>query len=462
MGLFSNIFKSSPNQPIEVDIIKSVSASNAYNRTVFDFLYKRFGVPKDSKMKDYAELYSSNSLIYSLVDWKGLKSSQVKPQISKIKNKESAKEFRKWNGKYSEKYELRQLSELKKVAYEDIDLALVGISSEYWKLKKLLTRPNEYMTFSELLYAYSAMMDISGFCVIWGDRNKNGMNPTKSESIYVLPSHLIDIQEGTTYKPVAGYKFQGKTDLEFTANDVMHLKTFSMNYGNTGEFLYGTSKVKAGLTDVLTFIAAKDREYYSFKSGDSATVLVPKAGSAVPQNLTTPSGLQQFKDLILKSLKQKDRHNVTVLNTALEALKIDSPLKDTNTIEAKKEVMQILASVWHVSNRVVFNSPEGSSYNNVKEEFKASLRNGVFPQLLQYSENFNEYEILPNYPGHEFTFDFDVYPELSEDLFVQMKALEKADYLSDDEKRRFINFDSLNFKNGGRDSSIPSKYWSKA
>jgi phage portal protein BeeE len=453
MGFFSNIFKTSKSSE---DVLKSYSASNTFNKTVFDFLYKRFGIPKDSKMSDYAQLYSTNSLIYTLIDFKALKSSQVSPQISKILNSSSAKEFKKWNGKYFEKYELLKLAELKKSAYQDVDISTVGIESEYYKLKKLLTRPNEYMTFSELIYAYSAMMDITGFCVMWGERNKNGLNPTKSDKIYVLPSHLLDIQEGNIYKPVSGYRF-GNNYNEFKSKDVMHLKTFSMNYANTGEFLYGTSKVKVSINEIMTFIAAKEREYYGFKSGDNATLLLPKNADTVPENLETVQGLQLFTDKIRRALKSKDRHNVAVVNTALEAIKIDSPLKDSNTIESKKEIMQILSSIWHLSNRIVFNSPEGSSFNNVKEEFKSSLRNGVFPQLLQFSENFNEFEISPNYKGHEFTFDFDVYPELSEDLYVQMKALEKADYLSDDEKREFIGYQPLAINN----SDIPSRYWKK-
>lgn len=460
MGIF-NLFK--PSQELKVlDLqAETKSAKNLYNASVFQFV-NRFGVPLTTDLAELVEYHSSNSIIFTLMDWKAQKMGQIKPMLMKVTDKDSVKEFQKWNGKMMGFYEQKQLKELRKSAYQEIDLSSIGMESDLYKLKKLLKRPNEYMNFCELLQAYSNFMDGAGYSVIWGDRMKSGLNKGKSQNWYPLPSHLMRLVGGNTYKPVKGYalnNFFGATDREFLAEDSCHIKTFSMNYDRFGSQLYGTSKIQVAITDVLTFVAAKDREYYSFKTGDAAYILSPKEGAKMPDNLSTPTGIQKFKDTILRSLRQKDRHSAAIVNFALELLKLDSPLTKGVTLEAKKEIKQNIAGIWHLSHQYILGQNDGAklSTSGIKDEIKSSLRDGVFPQVGQLFEALNDFEVEPNYKGYELVPDYDCYDELTEDIASQIQYLQAATFLSINEKRKWIEMDKLDNKL----ADIPEALWSK-
>lgn len=431
------------------------SASSLYNQQIFHFA-GRFGIPYDYTLKELTKHYGTNSVIYSLMDWKAQKMSQVKPMLLRVTNEANAKEFRKWNGVYIDGYERIKLKQLRTASFDEIHLQNIGKDSELYKLRQLFTSPNEWATWKEFLYMYSAFMDASGFALTWADRVKIGPNKGKSLNWYLLPSHEMEIIGGDIFNPVTGYALTSTRyqDRNFEKEDVMHLKTFSFNYDGYGSHLKGTSKIAVALSEVLTFIEAKNREYYGFKTGDSATILSPKDPLNIPENLNSPTGLQTFKDNIFKSLRQKDRHNAAIVTMALEAIKLDSPLKDSKTTDVKKEIKENLCKIWHISPRVM-GSTDGSTYNNIKEDVKMSLRDGVFSELIQFSEAINEFEINPNYSGYELALDFDVFDELTEEIGAQFEYLSKADFLSADEKRIWMGYAPLGLPN----SDKPEKFW---
>ena len=458
MSIF-NIFKSKTELKVLDYQAETKSAKNLYNAAVFQFA-NRFGIPPTTELAELVEFHSSNSIIYTLMDWKAQKMGQIKPMLMKVEDKNSVKEFQKWNGKMLGFYEQKQLKELRKSAYVEIDLSSVGMESDLYKLKKLLKRPNEWMNFSEFLQSYSNFMDGAGYSVIWGDRLKSGLNKGKSQNWYPLPSHLMRLAGGNIYKPVAGYVLNdsfGSSDKEFLKEDSCHIKTFSMNYDRHGSQLYGTSKIQVAIADVLTFVAAKDREYYSFKTGDTAYILSPKDGGKVPANLSTPTGIQNFKDTILKSLRQKDRHSAAIVNFALELLTLNSPLSKGVTLEAKKEIKQNIAGIWHLSHQYILGQNDGAklSTSGIKDEIKSSLRDGVFPQVGQLFESLNDFEVEPNYKGYELVPDYDCYDELTEDIASQIQYLQAATFLTINEKRAWVEMDKLDDPM----ADIPESLW---
>lgn len=456
MGVL-DYFKKDRQHDEETETVKYRRAANLFYRTFYDQV-QRFGITSPTNLDEVVEYHSKNSIIYTLMDWKANKGSMVKPNLFKIKNKLDAKEFRKWNGKHIDGYEVKQLKQLAQSAFQEIDLGSVTQESEYWKLKNLLTRPNKDTTFAEFIAAYLNYMDGCGHSLTWRHRIKSSVHSNRAVELYNLPAHIMSLR-GSKYKPITGYSsYRFPTnEKEFDAKDVIHIKTFSFNFDGMSSEQFGTSKIAVGMRDVLTYVEAQDREYYGFKTGDTATILSPKDPSKLPSEFKSSKGLLGFADSVRKALKQKDRHKVAILNTALEGIKIDSQLKDSRTLEAKEEIRKILAGVWHLSNRVVLNSSEGSTFNNIREETKTSLRDGVFPDLLKLSEALNDTEIYPNYPGHELAWDFDVYPELVEDRKSAMKSLKDADYLSDNEKRAELGYEPI----ADKLANIPAKYWPK-
>jgi len=221
-----------------------------------------------------------------------------------------------------------------------------------------------------------------------------------------------------------------------------------------GSHLYGTSRVKIAYAEILTYTEAVMREYTGFKTGDSAHILSPKDPEAQQAAAGDKGMFQAMVDKIFGGLKKSNRHNAVVIPYSMDHINLASPLKDSNVIESKKAIKEIVAGVFHLPVRVVYNDTSGGTYNNLKEDKKDALRNGVFPLLNQFEECINERIIKPNF-GYEFGFDYDCYEELNPDVIADMERLAKVDFMSDNEKRSWNDFEELQDER----AKTPQKYW---
>jgi len=435
----------------------SNQSTNLYNAAVFSLPLRGMPVTTPYNLEKYSKIFDTNALIYALIDWKASRACEIKPEIYKIKDTSAAKEYKKWNGIYVEKYELKKLAALKSAAYEEIDLSGISVDDRtYGKLKKILKQPSPLFNWKQYIYHIVSTMDVSGFQPIWGNRLTSGLNAGKFEGLYPLPAYQTEIIGGTSFDPIRGYKIKGNDyTKEFLAEDVMLLRSHSFNYDSQGSFLYGTPRVKVALKEIDTYNASKERELYGFQTGDSSTIIFPrdKEVSEAFEN-QGPEEKEGFISRIFKRLKQKNRENVAITGFPLDSIKIDTPLSESRTNEAQKSIIEILCAVWHISP-VLMGSQESSSYNNLKEVGKISLRDAVFPVMREVCEAHDDF-LIPTF-GKDLTlqFDFDVFEEFSEDIKVQAEALEKMPFLSDNEKRAWIDYDPIEDER----ANLPQSYW---
>jgi hypothetical protein len=220
-----------------------------------------------------------------------------------------------------------------------------------------------------------------------------------------------------------------------------------------GSHLYGTSKIQSAYAQLMTYLEATNREYTGFKTGDSAHILFPKSIESQIEAQNDPGLLQKFKDAIFRSLRQKDRHQAAVIGQEIGHINLASALKDSNSLEVKREIKNAIASVFHMSSKVVFNDASSASYNNIVEDKKSTLQNGVFPFLNQLENILSEQMVRPEF-GLLMAFDYDVYPELNPETLTEMSKMKDVDFLSDNEKRKWFDFEPLNVYG----SDLPTKY----
>jgi Phage portal protein len=461
MGVF-DIFRKNSKKEFQKDANATRQVqqhSNLFNDLVYDLIRNTPILSPDS-LPDLVKYYQTNSLIYSLVDWKANKSSEIKPSLYKVVDDSNAKEYRKWNGKYTDAYELKKLKGLKNKAYQEIELSNISYNDlRFGKLKKLFTKPNPEMTWKLFVYAYIANKDICGFSAIWGNRIEGGNNNGQFEELYVLPSHQVNIIGGTPFQPIQGYKLNHKNySKEFKAEDTMLINSFSFNYETNGSHLYGQSRVKAALAELDTFVYSKLRELYSYQTGDSATIIFPQDlefANALSDKSATER--QEWLDEIFKRLKQTNRQNVAVFPYPLDSRKIDSPLKDSNTTQAQMASKENICAIFHIPPPIL-GSQEASTYNNMKEARKMAISDAVLPEMRDLNECFSE-SIIPLYQTKgdkiEMQFDYDVFDELSQDVEQQANALSKMDFLSDNQKLAWFEYEVIKDER----ADLPQKYW---
>ncbi len=440
-------FGSSNKKTINTSAASSaaVDTANLYNQLLFSIPYRGMPITTEYNLHEYTRTYANNSLVFALIDWKASRASEIRPCLYEIKDKALAKEYRKFNGIYINDYERKQLASLKERSYTEIDLATVSATDlTYGKLKKLFRQPAPLFTWKQFVYHYMASRDVAGFCVIWANRVSKSLSKVNIESLNPLPSHLVQIVGGTQFEPIQGYKIINATYQKvLDVDSAFLLRNHSFNYDNQGGFLYGTPRIQAALNEIDTYKASKLRELYGFQTGDSTNILFPRDKDiSEAYNQQSPQEKQTFKDVILRMFGQKNRHNVAVSGFPLDAIRLDAPLSESRTQEAQKTIREILGAVWHI-NPVLLGSQEASSYNNLKEVSKISLRDGVFPEMRELCEALHEFVVQPYLKDHELQFDYDVFEEFSQDIKYQSEALRNMDFLTDNEKRAWLDYEPL-------------------
>ena len=435
--------------------------TDLFNQAVFNYNYRNIPIPNNTNTATFAKEFGVNSLLFSLMDHKAKKTSQIKPIIVKETDKAAAKEFRKWNGKYTERYEMKKLKGLQTKAFEELYMDDIQESNgELFKLKTLLTRPNSYQTWSEFMFAYSMFLDLAGWAAMYGAKMESGIYKGHYQNLYQLPTDKLEIMGGTPFDPVTGYRFKSTYKDTFPAEDVVAINSFSFNYDQYGSHLYGTSKVQVAWKDLETYIASKTREYNSFNGGDLRAIVTPKSVDDVPVEAQTDGTnfFKAIKDSFYRALRGTDKQKIAFNSMPLEVHQLVNDLKTDVTTNAQQEIKQCLASVWRFDSDFVFSSANSSTYENMRQYSANSLRNGVFPDLIKHEEAFNENIVKPIYKGHGVIYDYDVYEELNTDIFKEMEALQKADYISDNVKLRYLDLEPIEDER----ANIPAKYWEMA
>lgn len=458
MNLF-NLFGNSSQK--KASTYNNIDLSNIYNQTMFGNAARSI-MHSASDLITLKDFYKENPIVNALVDWKASRMSEIGVELYKVKDKKTAKEYRKWNGKQTDNYEIKQLEKVKAMAYEEVNLEEISINDiKYGKIKRLLKQPNQYHTWSRFVYHYSASRDMSGFQAIWGNRIPNGLNAQKFEELYPLPSHLTQIVSGGPLKPIDFYRVLiNDWNKEYLSEDVLLLSSHSFDYDVNGSQLYGTSKIIAALKEVEAYKYAQEREVYSYQTGDAQTILFPKDRDTADGMREQKTLVQEWKDKMFKMLGQKNRSNISVSPYGLEALKVGTALKDTNTTESKAAAISAICGVWHI-NPIILGINATNTDSKIKEVTKMALRDAVFPEARDLNQGLNEFWMqtysMQGGENLELVFDYDVFEEFNQDILATANALSKLDVLSDNEKRTdWLNYDAIE---GEERANKPQKYW---
>lgn len=425
--------------------------NNSFHEAVFQHNYKNIPIPSlaSVNLKTYADAIGLNPILFTVMDYKAKKSSQIKPIIVKeVKDKTLAKEFYKWNGKYTDAYEIRQQNKLRKKAFDEIYFDEINQANELFYLKKILTNPNNYQTFSEFMYASSMFEDLAGWSLMFGERSEAIRQKGQFTELYAMPTHLMDIMGGNPMEPVSGYRLKSDYKTIFNPEDAIRISGFSPDYDSKGGHLYGTSKVKVAWSLFQAHAEAVARQYSSNAGGDLRALIMPKAGDNFDTTSLGAGGdetkwVQRFKDMIYRSFKQKTAQRIAVLGQPVDAIQFQNALDSTVTTSTKLEAKQDVAAVWSLDPSVVFPTEAGTTYTNQADKIANSLRSGVFPSLQKFEEKFREHIVKTQYPGYSLIFDYDVYEELTKDQTKEMDSLEKLTYMTINEKRQRIDYERI-------------------
>jgi len=305
--------------------------------------------------------------------------------------------------------------------------------------------PNSYQGKSEFLEQYHGFKLLTGNSYIYTPILDSGINRGKFTEMHVMPAHWVEIVSGGMFNPVGGYRLRYGDDVKpFDVDEVLHSKYANYYYDN-GENLYGQSPIQAAwplLQKSNSNIAAAKS---SFDNKGAQGVLFDK--SEVTSNGMRPQLTEeQFQkmqarwDKKIRGPKNKGR----ILMTAGDFGYIDlgmSPV-DLALISDSQATKRDICDIFHVPS-ILFNDPEGTTYNNQQEVRKRAWTDAIMPECDHFADEFTRHakNAYKSEGDIWVVADYSAIEELQADKREMIEWLERAWWIKGSKKQEIMGIE---------------------
>jgi len=296
----------------------------------------------------------------------------------------------------------------------------------------LINRPNPDNSMKEIIYNYYIYLLSLGNSYIYAPKIKRETYITKE--FWTMPSEEVYIIKGQFYEPIKGYKMYVGTqnESELKKSDVFHGKLFNPRF-QEGEWLYGLSPISIAENSIQSYENGVKSLISSYKNMGPPYII----SSQLIEGLTQTQQ-ENLEEVFKKKYGNPENFNKPMLTgTPIKVEKVGSNPVDLNILENQKELLKTFCNIYGVSS-VLFNDDSKSTYNNINQARKDFYEYTIKPLNDSFSEKMN---IFLGLTDVRLRFDYSNVEVLQEGLLDKAQALDKMDFLTDDEKREQFGYD---------------------
>lgn len=296
---------------------------------------------------------------------------------------------------------------------------------------KILKKPNELQRMQQFIEAGVSWLQITGDVYIYKLPFVTGQDKGKVNKLYYLPAQYVEIIGGGIAEPVTGYKMTiGDQTVFFTKDEVVHLSYFNPNYGIDGQQLYGQSPLEAALNTVQSSNEGMNTKIKSFLNGGVHGLLT----SADKDQTISVEQMSQVQEMIHQKITgSANAKGITATPAMLSYQQIGMSPADLEVIKSIQFDEEMILKAFGI-DPILF-SKDSASYNNKKEASKTLVYNVIVPILNLmcelYTDCFNDPNVFIGY-------DISHFEETQQDLKTQVEMLDKAWWISPNEKREMM------------------------
>ena len=303
------------------------------------------------------------------------------------------------------------------------------------ELQKLMDRPNPAQSYASWITELIAFGKLTGNRYVYGIGPDSGSNVGKYQELYVMPSHIVEINTGGFMKPIDFYSIEYNGTFKVPAEDMLHIKDFNPYYDGTGTHLYGQSPLKAGFRAMTTNNEATETGVKFLQNQTSRGILMSEEGDL------NEVQAQQLKDKFRRQHQGSgNAGDVIITPKKLSWVNFGLSTSDLSLIQQYNASIKDLCNIYNVPVQLL-NNTESSTYNNMKEAKKALYQNCVIPELQKIQDELNRW-LSPKYGENIcIEYDFSVIPELQEETDKVVDQMTKAWWLTPNEKRAAMSYD---------------------
>jgi HK97 family phage portal protein len=422
MGLFDFLRAKQPQQPLVVQ--KSIDPKIA--QMLFSHIGKQPLFSEDS-MQEYVDKgYQYNADVYSIVSLITRKAATATPILYEVKDDRAFQKYKAFTANLSKPSDIAEALNLRAKALVEVDMQHPIIQT--------LLHPNDYQSYYEFMDNLLGFKLITGNSYVYGVGPSTGFNAGKFKQLYILPAHLVRILSEGRYDPVSGYTITTQYDSqELRADNVMHTKYWSPDYSAQGSHLYGQSPLRAALRVMQQSNDAQTASVKLFQNTGAVGILSDDSDDG----LAPEQALELQRKYKAEHSGAANAGNIIISSSKLKWTQLGLSPVDLAIIDSQKMNLRQLCNIYHV-NSALLNDPDNKTYNNMYEARKALISDAILPELIALRADLNKWLVTPynKSEGVNYFLDFDlsVFPELQEDKKEQIQYLERAWWLTPNQK----------------------------
>lgn len=424
MGVFNNITNSIFGGQIDRAVTARLAGS--FNNAVFKYL-NAGDIILDPDNYNYVKAFEQTGAVYECVDLIIKKIIASPRLVYRIKDQEKYKTYK--NLRKSENIMDRHMAtKLRSSVLEEVKVDAID---------KLLKRPNSKQNGNDFIEMLAGSYLIRGNAYIYG--NGGNLEKKKWTELFAMPADM-HIISGGVFEPVKKYflNWGYDTEQEFPAEQIKHIKTFNPSYSITGSQMYGLSPLRP-------YLYAIDKIKNGDKQGDKMLKNGGKMGFVSPKNVEDEFGSDQKKGL--KEQLKKAHGSTEALDriipseVPLEWTEIGLSSVDMQLLEMLGASADDIYRGYHVP--LYFRTLESATYNNVSTAKKQLIYDAVAPVADKIAAALTEFICAPyllDGQEYEIVLDYMSLPDLTDDVKSTTDWLEKAWYLTPNQKLEVIGF----------------------
>lgn len=423
MGLFDFLRGNKPQQPITLQ--KGIDPAIA--RMLNMSLAKGPVMGEDSFQTYVDKGYQYNADVYSVINLITRKAATAAPILYEIVDDRAFQRYKSFTANMSKPQDIAEANHLRQKALVEVD--------ERHPIIQTLHNPNDFQSFYEFMDNYLGFKLITGNSYVYGVGAVTGPNAGKFKQLYVLPAHLTRIVSGGKYDPVKGYTITTAYDFqEIMAEKVMHSKYWNSDYSVEGSHLYGQSPLRAALRVLQQSNDAQTASVKMLQNTGAQGILYDNS----PDSFLTPEQAAEIQRKYKAEYSgPENAGNIIVTSAKIGWQQLGLSSVDLEIMSAMKMNLRQLCNIYRV-NSALLNDPDNKTYNNMYEARKALISDAILPELTSARADFNKWLVEPYNKSESkryfLDFDLDVFPELQEDKKEQISYLERAWWLTPNQK----------------------------
>jgi HK97 family phage portal protein len=272
---------------------------------------------------------------------------------------------------------------------------------ENGRMIQLLNNPNPYQSREEYIEAFLSFFLIFGDAYAAYQSIPNGMNANLPLRLDTLPSPLIQINLGTVFDPIAGYKYViSGNEIDYTKEQVLHWKEFNPKYDHQlSGHLKGMSRLRPLLKSIIGSGSAYDSMVAAFQHQGAFGILTllgedGKANQVSKEHLSAIE--QKYTE---KYTGVKNAGKIVLTKWDHKWTNFGMNARDMKIIESLGVFKGEIADAYNVPGILLAGSQD-RTFLNYKEAKKALWSDAICPNLDTILEKHTKW-LAPYFKGEE-------------------------------------------------------------